>query len=168
MIRTRIAFGIVLSIVLSAVLSACSPTELIPQDKFYERESPAIEVTDDPLKLAYFKLLTHDAGISYSRDMEGKYSAVIPKDSKKMAKLAQQAQAAEFSREKRKVEQTCATRRLQGYLREQNILSAFVQEEDGFYLIMDAKDYSSEGIEERLKGFEEKCAQNAAWRESME
>jgi hypothetical protein len=155
-------------VILAMFLSACSPTELIKEDRFFEREHPPVTLGSDPLKLAYFKMLANEAGIPYRRDSEGNYTAVKSKDTKQLAKLAKQAESATFIQEKKSVKQTCATRRLQGYLRVKSVLSAFVQDEDGYYLIMDAKDYSAEGIEERLKEFEEQCARDDAARKARE
>jgi hypothetical protein len=150
------------SVILVALLSACSPTDLLKEDRFFERSSPAFFVSDDPLNRAYFKMLANEAGIAYKRDYEGKYTAVKPKESSKLESLAKKAGAAQFSREKRTVDQTCGTRRLQGYLRENQTLFALVKDAGSYQLIMDAKDFSADRIEQRLLELEEICDLEAA------
>lgn len=145
-----------LSLCLGAV-SACS--SLAPYgDNFYDREARSILPSEDPLVLAWFERNLNDNDISYKRNYQGHYSAVDPEDSGALIALGKKARNKRIERESVQVGQDCASRRLQGFLRDAGALFVFVKEDNGYFLHIRARDVADIQVQERLAQFQAECA----------
>lgn len=146
-----------LLLLLMGTASACSLVDPY-SESFYDREAESILPSEDPLVLALFEHKLNKNDISYKRNYQGHYSAVDPEDAGKLISIGKKMHKKSIQRESIKVGQNCASRRLQGYLREEGALFVFAREDDGYYLHVRAKDYAAANVQQRLTQFQAECA----------
>ena len=153
-VAIRSVFLLVFAIVTAASLPGCSPFD----EKFYEAQPDAVKPSEDPLVLAYFERALNDKGIAYKRNYEGKYTSLHANQNDDLVDVSKNFEGFSIEQSTLKVSKGCAAKRMQAYLRSENVIYTVVLQQQDAYLHMSLDDFTTHNVAERWDEFMQSCA----------